>query len=95
MAAQLDALGFRDNTIKLYGEWLKQHFGTKISVDEIQKACDAVFENQYDLGQLYEDQNLDFFSESEVEPEVARIFVDFIQCWVDYCYWRAESGSNN
>ncbi|KEF50843.1 uncharacterized protein A1O9_13107 [Exophiala aquamarina CBS 119918] len=88
VAEQLDALGFRHNTIKLYGEWLKKHFGAEISVDEIQKACDAVLENHYDLAQLYEDRNLDFFSESGVELEVARVFTDFM--WSAFVIYTAQ-----
>jgi hypothetical protein len=77
--------GFRDIAVKEYGAW----FALSVEDDTLEaafrQACDVTLSNAFDLGQIYKDQDPEFFISKGIKPGIAQRFVEDIRGWVEEC----------
>ncbi|KAL1598076.1 hypothetical protein SLS59_007086 [Nothophoma quercina] len=82
--------GPRDVAVVAYSEWQRSNVVDEAQKVEYQKACDATLQDMLDLEQVYEDQDVDFYTQKGVKRGVARRFISDIPRWAGL-YETAQS----
>ncbi|KAL6240626.1 hypothetical protein RBB50_012453 [Rhinocladiella similis] len=80
-AQQLGISGFRDDALREYTEWQQSKVRDPLLKAEFAKARDAALKVGFDLEQIYEKQNYDFFVQAGVILGVAERFPRDILLW--------------
>jgi hypothetical protein len=75
--------GPRDIAIQEYTNWQKSQVHSQTLQAEFQKACDVALTHGFDLEQIHEDRDPDFFTNKGVIEGIARRFVNDIRLWVE------------
>jgi hypothetical protein len=78
---QLEITGFRDDALRAYTLWQQSKVRDLSLKNEFGKACDAALKAGFDLEQIHEKQNSDFFVQEGVIPGVAERFPRDILSW--------------
>jgi hypothetical protein len=71
---QLEITGFRDDALRAYTTWQQSKVRDPSLKNEFGKACNAALKAGFDLEQIHEKQNSDFFVQEGVIPGVAERF---------------------
>jgi len=72
-----------DIAVSEYCCWQQSRVDCDTLKDDITKARDVALKNGFDLNQIHEDQDPDFFIQHGVKVGVARRFVSDIRNWVE------------
>ena len=78
---QLEIAGFRDDALRAYITWQQSTVRDPSLKNEFGKACNAALKAGFDLEQIHEKQNSDFFVQEGVIPGVAERFPRDILPW--------------
>jgi hypothetical protein len=78
----LDIPGCLDTAVVEYSEWLKSLVHQPAYKAQVDKACEVVLANGFDLNQVHGDQDYQFLVDEKVNKGTARRFVDGIPEWV-------------
>jgi hypothetical protein len=78
---QLEITGFHDDALRAYTLWQQSKVRDPSLKNEFGKACDAALKAGFDLEQIHEKQNSDFFVQEGVIPGVAERFPRDILPW--------------
>lgn len=81
----LDIPGLRDVAVEEYSDWQQSQVGNETLKAEFRKARDAALSDGLDLGQIFKDQDSEFFIKQGVKRGIARRFVTDIEYWVKQC----------
>jgi hypothetical protein len=79
---RLDVPGFLDAAVEEYSNWQQSRVRREDQKNDIQNMCDMALEHGFDLQQLYDDQDPDFFISRGIKLGVARRFIRDISYWV-------------
>ena len=80
---RLDVPGFLDTAVEEYSDWQQSRVMRETQRDDIRNMCDMALEHGFDLQQLYDDQDPDFFISRGIKLGVARRFIRDIKYWVE------------
>lgn len=82
-AGPLKITGFRDVSVKEYGEWLAASVSDDTLKAEFRQACNITLSDGFGLEHIHKDQNPVFFVDKGIKPGIARTFVENIRDWVE------------
>lgn len=80
---RLDVPGFLDTAVEEYSDWQQSRVMRETQRDDIRNMCDMALEHGFDLQQLHDDQDPDFFISRGIKLGVARRFIRDIKYWVE------------